>query len=207
VIVTGRGRSFCAGLDLKDVSGLTPAAAYDLIRALSALQDDLESLPVPVIAAIEGHALGSGLELALACDLRVAAEDVQFGLPEVRLGRFPGGGGTHRLQRLTAETFAREIIFTARRFDAVEAYRAGLLTRVVSRGHALEASEEIAATIAANGPLGVRAAKATLALAHSDQRTALAHDCAVWALLHESDDYREGLRAFIEKRSPHFRGC
>jgi enoyl-CoA hydratase/carnithine racemase len=206
VIVTGRGRSFCSGLDLKERTELTPATAYELIRSLTTLQDDLEALPVPVIAAIEGYALGSGLELALACDLRIAAENAQFGLPEVRLGRFPAGGASHRLRRLGAETFAREIVFTGRRFDAVEAFRAGVVTRVVPPGTALEASNEIAATIAANGPLGVRAAKAALALPHSDERAAAARDCAVWALLHETDDYREGVRAFIEKRTPQFRG-
>jgi enoyl-CoA hydratase/carnithine racemase len=206
VILTGKGRSFCAGLDLKERAELTPAAAYDLIRALTALQDDLEALPVPVIAAIEGYALGSGLELALTCDLRIAAENAQFGLPEVHLGRFPAGGAIHRLRRLGAETFAREIVFTGRRFDGVDAFRAGLLTRVVPPGTAFEAGKEIAATIAANAPLGVRAAKAALGAATSDERAAAARDCAVWALLHETDDYREGLRAFIEKRTPDFHG-
>lgn len=206
-VLTGRGpRAFCVGLDLKEGRCLSPAQALELATLVGNVQDDLEALAVPVIAAVEGYALGSGFELCLVCDLRVASEKAEFGLPEVRLGRFPGGGATSRLPRLVGEAFAREVVYTGRRFGALEAERVGLLNRVVPAGTAYATACELAHAIAANAPLGIRAAKAAFTLTPGGMRAGLERDKAVWALCHASEDYQEGMAAYAEKRPPSFKG-
>jgi enoyl-CoA hydratase/carnithine racemase len=208
VVVTGSGeRAFCAGSDVgefEDQRGPAGRARLDLeARVSRALAD----LPMPTIAAIEGHALGGGLELALACDLRIAASGARLGLPEVRLAVIPGAGGTQRLPRVVGPTRARELILTGRVIDAVEAYRIGLVNEVVPAGEARARAEEIGREIAARGPLAVREAKRLI-----DASTDVDLDAGLTAELEGSlrifatDDLLEGATAFFEKRDPQYHG-
>jgi len=197
VVLTGAGRAFCTGADLKARAGMDLAqwrAHHELIRDTFAA---VRESPAPTIAAIEGFALAGGLELALACDLAVAASDAQLGLPEVTRGIMPGAGGTQILPRLIGIARAKELILTGRRIDAATAERWGLLTPTTEPGGALERALELAAAIARNAPLAVRAAKRAL-----DGEDELQ---AYWSCM-ETDDRVEGIRAFVEKREPKFEG-
>ena len=170
-----------------------------------AVYNRLDFFPVPTIAAIEGYYLGGGLELALACDLRVASETSRLGLPEVKLGVFPAGGGTERLPRLIGEARARELIYTGEPVDAREAWRIGLINRVVPEGEALTAAQELGRTIAERPGVTVRTVKAVL-----DRGLGMvlleAQQVAIEAIgdLFQSDVVREGVTAFLEKRPPKF---
>ena len=165
----------------------------------------LDFFPVPTIAAIEGHCLGGGLELALACDLRVAGETSRLGLPEVKLGVFPGGGGTERLPRLIGEARARELIYTGEPVDAREAWRIGLVNRLAPAGQALAAAQELGRVIAARPGITLRTVKAVM-----DRGLAMdllqAEQVAIEAIaeLFQSEAVREGVAAFLEKRAPRF---
>ena len=167
----------------------------------------LANLPMPTIAAIEANALGGGLELALACDIRVASESAKLGLPEVRLAVTPGAGGTQRLPRVVGVGRAKELTLTGRIIDAHEAERIGLVSRVVGAGQARQAADEIAAEIAARGPLAVREVKRLI-----DQSTELDIDAGIAAEIDaservfNSDDMLEGARAFFDKRPAKYRG-
>jgi len=203
-------RVFCAGADLRERAALGGDAAR-VAAAVAAIRDCFSlvaALPCPTVAAVEGAALGGGLELALACDLRVAGRDAAFGLPEAALGIIPGAGGTQRLPRLVGAARAKELIFSARRLGAEEAERAGLLTRLVGAGEAHAAAYELAAAVAANGPVAVRAAKQ--AVDEGAQLPALADALAAeqraYARTLHTRDRVEGLKAWAEKRAPSFAG-
>src|ERR687897_232741 len=161
LVVTGAGeRAFVAGADIRAMSIMEPLEAKRFSEIGHAAMALLDRSPVPTIAAVNGYALGGGCEVAIACDIRVAAENATFGFPEVGLGILPGMGGTQRLPRMIAPALAKELIFTGRRIGAEEAREIGLVNRVVPEGEALNAARELAGEIAANGPLAVRHAKA-----------------------------------------------
>jgi len=207
VVVFGAGgRAFSVGSDIKEFPEVT-ARRLGRQRAVHehALCNRLDFFPVPTIAAIEGHCLGGGLELALACDLRVASESSRLGLPEVTLGVFPAGGGTERLPRLIGESRARELIYTGEPVNAQEAWRIGLVNRVVPVGQALATSQELGRVIASRSAVTLRAVKSVM-----DRGLAMdllqAQQLAIEAIgeLFQSEAVREGVAAFLEKRPPRF---
>ncbi|MEW6074191.1 MAG: enoyl-CoA hydratase-related protein [Planctomycetota bacterium] len=208
VLVTGRGeKAFSAGADLKERRGMSDDRARAHVAQIQALAADLAALPQPTIAAIHGVALGGGLELALACDLRVAAADAQLGLPETSRAILPGAGGTQRLPRLIGLARAKDLILTARRIDAAEAERIGLVDRVAPPGGLAAAATHLAEAIAANGPLAVRAAKAAIDGGFDlPLAAALEHERRCWERLLGTSDRLEALAAFAEKRPPRFEG-
>jgi enoyl-CoA hydratase len=208
IIVTGAGeRSFVAGADISAMSVMDPLEAKRFSEIGHAAMALLDRSPVPTIAAIGGFALGGGCEVALACDIRVAAENATFGFPEVSLGILPGMGGTQRLPRLVGPALAKELIFTGRRIGAEEAREIGLVNRVVPQGEALSAARELAAEIAANAPLAVRHAKsATNRALDVDLVSGLEYEADQFALLFSTEDAREGMGAFAERRKPEFKG-
>ncbi len=203
VISSSNGRAFCVGADLKErarFSDAEMAAQRPLIRAAF---DAVRALDVPVIAAVAGYALGGGLELALSCDLIVADETAEMGLPETSVGLVPGGGGTQLLARRVGPGPAADLIFTARRVSAREAGRLGLVDRVVERGAAPATALELGRSVAANSPVAVRAAKRALRLgAGLDLASALDVEDAAWRTAATSPDRAEGIKAFVEKRVP-----
>jgi len=213
-ILTGAGeRSFCAGADLRGVGdfykSLTSSQRLrrsELTPGLGGITKNL-SIDKPIIAAIGGHCLAGGLEIALACDLRIASENASFGLPEVTRGIIPGAGGTQRLPRLIGPERALDLIMTGRRIDAHEAERIGIVGRVVAGEQLQEEAMKTAQMISQNGPLAVRAAKAAV---WRGLDMPLAEGLRVEQLLAEpvrqSEDAQEGPRAFLEKRKPEFKG-
>lgn len=198
------GRAFSVGADIKEFPEIT-ARRQGRQHAMQehVLYNRVDFFPVPTIAAIEGHCLGGGLELALACDLRVASETSPLGLPEVKLGVFPAGGGTERLPRLIGESRARELIYTGEPVDAREAWRIGLVNRLTPPGEALAVARELGRTIAAHAGVTLRTVKAVL-----DRGLCMdlleAQQVSVDAIseLFQSEAVQEGVRAFLEKRPP-----
>ena len=208
IVVTGAGeRAFIAGADIRAMSVMDPIEAKRFSEIGHAAMALLDRSPVPTIAAVNGFALGGGCEVAIACDVRVAAENATFGFPEVGLGILPGMGGTQRLPRLIGPALAKELIFTGRRIGAEEARELGLVNRVVGQGEALDAAMELAAEISANGPLAIRHAKAAANRALDvDLVSGLEYEADQFALLFATEDAREGMNAFGEKRKPKFEG-
>jgi enoyl-CoA hydratase len=208
IVVTGAGeRAFIAGADIGAMSVMSPLEAKRFSEIGHAAMALLDRSPIPTIAAVNGFALGGGCEVALACDIRVAAENATFGFPEVGLGILPGMGGTQRLPRLIGPALAKELIFTGRRISAEEAREIGLINRVVAEGEALEVARELAAEISANGPLAVRHAKAAANRSLDvDLVSGLEYEADQFALLFATEDAREGMTAFSEKRRPEFEG-
>jgi enoyl-CoA hydratase/carnithine racemase len=208
VVVTGAGeRAFSAGSHVGDFENQRGATGRERHELESGVAARLAKLPMPTIAAIEGNALGGGLELALCCDIRVASERARLGLPEVRLAVTPGAGGTQRLPRVVGQARARELILTGRVLDAAEAERIGLVNRVVPVGEALTTSVAIGEEIAARGPLAVREAKRLVAMSTDvDLATGLAAELDASDRVFASDDMLEGARSFFDKRDPEYRG-
>lgn len=209
VVLTGAGeRAFAAGADITELTDLDPTAARRLSQRTSTTMLAIERFPVPWIAAINGYALGGGLELALACTLRIASDTAQLGQPEVKLGLIPGYGGTQRLPRLIGETAALEMILTGAPVTAAEALRLGLVNRVVPPAELLATAEALALKIAANAPLAVRYAREAVRAAGAgvSMETGLEQETSLFALSCATTDMKEGTRAFIEKRVPAFQG-
>jgi len=213
-ILTGAGeRAFCAGADLRGVGdfyrNLTSADRLrrsELIPGLGGITKNL-SIDKPIIAAVNGHCLAGGLEIALSCDLRVASENATFGLPETTRGMMPGAGGTQRLPRLIGPERALDLILTGRRIEADEALRVGLVSRVVPQADLLGEAIQLANTISANGPLAVRAAKAAVWRGLDlPLEEALRLEQHLAEPVRQSEDAREGPAAFLEKRKPEFKG-
>ena len=206
VVLTGAGeRAFAAGADIREMAALSPEGGLAFGRLGHAVTRAVEALPQPVVAAVNGFALGGGCELAIACDIRIASENAVFAQPEVSLGIPPGWGGSQRLPRLVGPGMAAEMILTGRRVAAAEALRIGLVNRVVPLPDLMPAAAELAATIAANGPVAVRAAKRLMALAFDgDPVVGLETECAVFGSVFGTPEQREGMGAFVEKRKPSF---
>ncbi len=208
LVITGEGdRAFSAGADLKERRGMSQDETRRYLELLRATFDGIARLPFPTLAAVNGVAFGGGLELMLACDLRLLADHAQVGLTEVSVGIMPGAGGTQRLPRLVGMARAKEIVFTARRVSAAEALVMGLANQVVPLAELAAASLELARKIAANAPLAVRAAKHALDTGlDAGLAAGLEIEAAAYALLLPTRDRLEGLAAFAEKRTPRYRG-
>ena len=206
VVLTGAGeRAFAAGADIREMAALSPEGGLAFGRLGHAVTRAVEALSQPVVAAVNGFALGGGCELAIACDIRIASENAVFAQPEVSLGIPPGWGGSQRLPRLVGPGMAAEMILAGRRVAAAEALRIGLVNRVVPLPDLMPAAAELAATIAANGPVAVRAAKRLMALAFDgDPVVGLETECAVFGSVFGTPEQREGMGAFVEKRKPSF---
>ena len=206
-VLTGEGRAFVAGADIAAMTDMGPDQARELSARGHAVFASLEALPFPVIAAVNGFALGGGLELALACDFIHASTKAKFGLPEVGLGVIPGFGGTQRLARRIGPGAAREWLFSGRTYDSAEAARVGLANRLHEPDALIASVQELAQEIAMRGPKAVAAAKAVM---RDGLDTTLAAGNALevdaFSNLFATEDRREGMRAFVEKRSPLFRG-
>lgn len=208
VVVTGAGdRAFSAGADIREFVEPMSPTRYRSMRHRLDFRQAMDRCPQPIIAAIRGFALGGGLELALACDIRVAGEDAQLGLTEINLAIIPGGGGTQRLPRLVGRGKALEMILTGARLGAAEALRIGLVERVVPPGDTLATATELARTLAAKAPVALRYAKEAvvkgLELSLADGLR-LENDLST--LLRTTEDRVEGARAFLEKRRPSWKG-
>ena len=198
---------FCAGADLKERAVMSPAEAAAFVLSIGSAFSELEDLPMPTIAAIEGGAFGGGLELALAADLRVAGSEAMMGLVETALAIIPGAGGTQRLPRLIGISRAKELIFTARRIGAEEAGRLGLVDRLAAPGEALPQALMLAREILPNGPMALRLAKQAVDRGSSmGLASGLAFEQVCYAQVLSTQDRLEGLAAFQEKRRPRFRG-
>ena len=208
VVVTGRGeRAFSVGSDVKAFEEHRGATGRDRFETEARVAQRLAALPMPTIAAIEASALGGGLEIALCCDLRIASERAQLGLPEVRLAVTPSTGGTQRLPRIVGTARAKELLLTGRVINAGEALRIGLVNEVVAAGEAVARARAIGEEIAARGPLAVRAVKELIDDA-LDRPLAEGHAAEVETSIHifATDDLLEGARSFIEKREPQYHG-
>jgi enoyl-CoA hydratase len=208
VIVTGGEEFFCAGADIGEIlEASTPEATYRHAREFQILFDRIEALPQPVIAAVAGYALGGGCELALACDFRIASEGTKFGLPEIKIGAFPGGGGTQRLPRLIGAAKAKEAILTGDPIGAEQALAAGLVMKVVPRDKLLEEAKTFAAKLAALPRLALEASKMLINRGlEIDLAAGLELEARSFGNLAGSHDLREGTAAFLEKRKPNFNG-
>lgn len=208
VIITGSGeKSFVAGADIvemKDKNALESRAWGMLGQRVFT---KLENLPQPVIAAVNGYALGGGNELQMACDIRIAAENAKFGQPEVTLGVTPGFGGTQRLPRLVGKGMAKKLLFTGDVIDAAEAYRIGLVDQLVPADQLLSAAKKLAHKIMSRGPIAVRLCKAAVNKGmNMDLESAIQYEAEVWGLCFATADQKEGMQAFVEKRKAEFGG-
>jgi enoyl-CoA hydratase/carnithine racemase len=208
VLITGAGdKAFCAGADLKERKTMPRERVPQFVKNIRRTMDDVEALPQPTIGVVNGFAFGGGTELLLACDLRVCAPHAQLGLTETSLAIIPGAGGTQRLPRLIGPSRAKDLILTARKIDAVEAERIGLVNRIAPAGKLRETALELAAAIAANGPIAVRAAKSAIDRgADLPMPEGLEAEAGCYELVLPTEDRLEALAAFAEKRKPRYTG-
>lgn len=208
LVVTGAGdRAFCAGSDIAEFADLKGRVAEGKLLLEKLVYRQLANLPMPSVAAIGANALGGGLELALCCDLRIAAASARLGLPEVRLAVMPGSGGTQRLARIVGPARAKELILTGRLLDAQRAAEIGLVNAVVPHGQALATAREWAAEIAERGPVAVREAKRAIDIAFDrDLDAGLAEELDASERIFASSDMEEGAAAFFAKRPPEYKG-
>lgn len=207
VVVTGEGRAFVAGADIAEMKGMTPLEAEAFSARAHGIFGRLEALPIPVIAAVNGFALGGGCELALCCDFIYASTKAKIGQPETKLGLIPGFGGTSRLPRRVGIAWAKELVLVADPISAQQAAEIGLVNRVFEPDALLPAAIAAAEAISARGPVATRLAKEVLQQGQdADVRTAHALEQRAFGLSFASDDRLEGTTAFVEKRDPSFRG-
>lgn len=208
VILTGRGeKAFVAGADIAELARMTPRSGVEVSRAGQQVFRAIERSTKPVIAAVNGFALGGGLELAMACHIRIASDNAKLGLPEVKLGIIPGYGGTVRLPRLVGRGRALELILSGAMIDAQEAQRIGLVNRVVPQADLMNETEALLNTILSNGPVAIELAIQAIDHAyHATTDDALQLESTYFGLLASTDDMREGMQAFLEKRKAGFRG-
>ncbi len=207
VVITGAGKYFMAGGDIRFFQTLDETSAETYARRIQICQEKLLHFEAPVIAALNGSALGGGCELMMACDIRIAAADAVFGQPEVTLGVIPGAGGTQNLPRLVPLGTAKKLLFTGDRISAAEALRIGLVDEVVPTGAVMEQAMALAERIANNAPLAVAAAKRAVNLGiELNLSEALRLEARLLGELFRSQDVKEGVSAFVEKRPPNFKG-
>ncbi|MGQ9506457.1 MAG: enoyl-CoA hydratase/isomerase family protein [Candidatus Bathycorpusculaceae bacterium] len=208
IVITGAGeKAFCVGLDLKTVKDITVVQGVETSRLGQKLTLMIEELGKPVIAAINGYALGGGLELAMACDIRIASENAKVGQPEVNVGLIPGWGGTQRLPRFVGKGIAKELIFTGRMIDAKTAEAMGLINKVVPMENLKSTVEEIAKEIMSKSPIAIKLVKELVNIStETDLKIGLTHEAEAFGVLSSTEDYKEGVSAFIEKRKPQYKG-
>ena len=207
LILTGAGKGFQAGADIRELSMMTPMAILRWNEGVLRNHAKLEKLRQPVIAAINGLAMGGGLELALSCSLRIAVEGAKLALPEVKLGIIPGTGGTQRLPRLIGKGKAYELLLTGDTITAEEALKIGLVNKVVPRGEALKAAEELAGKIMANAPIAVEMCKDAVEIGMDlPLEQAVQYSQKNCITCFSTEDMKEGTGAFLEKRKPNFKG-
>lgn len=207
VVLTGAGeKSFVAGADISEFQGISGQEGKVLAQTGQDLFFTIERFPVPVVAAVNGFALGGGCELAMACHLRVATENARFGQPEVNLGLIPGYGGTQRLVRYVGKTKAMELLLTADIIGSVEAHQLGLVNYVVPLGQQVEKSIEIIQKIATKSPSAIREVIASVNASQEDGVNGFAFEVEAFGRCCETEDFQEGTAAFLEKRKPNFRG-
>jgi len=208
IVITGAGeRAFSAGADIKMIRDMDSPKARDVSRLGHKLCDKIEKLGKPVIAAINGYALGGGLELAMACDIRIASENARLGQPEINLGLVPGWGGTQRLPRFVGKSVAKEMVFTGKIIDANTAERLGLVNSVVPPDQLRSVVRELAKQIADKPPISIKLVKE---LINSSLETSLKvgeiSEAEAFSIAASTEDFREGVAAFLEKRKPKFEG-
>ena len=207
ILLSGTGRAFVAGADISELSSQTPVLAKARSRAGQDVFRRIETCPKPVIAVVNGFALGGGCELAMACHIRLASDAAKFGQPESKLGILPGFGGSQRLARLVGKGRAMQLLMTGEMIDAAEAYRIGLVNKVFPAAELMDGAKEMMKTILANGPLAV-----ALCIEAIDRGLEMSLDEGLileanhFGLLAATDDMREGMRAFLEKRTAAFKG-
>jgi enoyl-CoA hydratase len=208
VIVTGSGeKSFVAGADITEMQPLSALEGRQWGRFSQGVFNAIENLPQPVIAAVNGFALGGGCELAMSCDIRIASEKAKFGQPEVLLGVIPGFAGTQRLPRLIGKGRAKELLFTGKQIDAAEAYRIGLANAVVPAEQLMDVAKEWAKLILSRGTVAVQLCKAAVNEGMDmDFESGQAYESEVFGLCFATEDQSEGMAAFVEKRPAVFRG-
>lgn len=207
VVIRGAGeKAFVAGADITEMQMLSAIEARKFSKLGQSVFKKIENLPQPVIAAINGFALGGGCELAMACDIRIAAENAKFGQPEVQLGVIPGFGGTQRLPRLVGKGIAKELLFIGESIKAQEAYRIGLVNKVVPVEELMTVAITMAKKIISKAPIAVQLCKEAVNEGLDvDLDSGIAYEIEVFGLCFATNDQKEGMRAFIEKRSPVFR--
>lgn len=206
--ITGAGeKAFIAGADIEDLAALSPSEAYLYTRWGQEIVSSIENLGKPVIAAVNGYALGGGCELALACHIRVASKTARFGQPEINLGILPGWGGTQRLSRLVGKNIALEYLLTGMMIDAEEAYRIGLVNKVVEPSDLQNAVQTLANLIASKAPVSVRCILDSVNYGlNAPFHEALALEASLFTVTRSTEDSQEGLTAFLQKRPPAWKG-
>lgn len=208
LILTGAGeKAFVAGADITEMKGMNSLQAVQFSKLGHLTLRIIQDLDRPVIAAVNGFALGGGTEIALACDFIYASENARFGFPEVTLGVFPGFGGTQRLPRLIGKGKVKELILSGKMITAQEAFQMGIVNRVVPQASLMEETKKVATQIAANGAVGVRLAKMVMdAGFNMDLEKACSLESHAFGLCFSTEDQKEGMTAFVEKRKPNFKG-
>ena len=207
VIITGTGKSFVAGADIKEMKDKDALSALEFSKLGQRVVNKIENLNQPVIGAINGFALGGGLELALGCDILIASENAKFGQPEVRLGIPPGWGATQRLAKVVGIYKAKELILTGKIIDAQEACRIGLVSKVVKEKDLMKEAHSLATQISHNAPIAVRLAKFLINRSfETSLEDGLASESAMFGLCFSTEDQKEGMQAFVDKREPGFKG-
>ncbi|SMC49146.1 enoyl-CoA hydratase/isomerase family protein [Papillibacter cinnamivorans] len=202
-VLTGEGRAFCAGGDIDEESGKGVQAAFEFAVTGDRLMEKMERLRVPIIAAINGYCLGGGLEFAMACDIRLAADSAVLGSPEVSLGTYPGWGGTQRLPRIVGASRAKELMMTCEKISAQEALRIGLADRVVRAEELMDEALKLAGTIAGRPPIAVSAVKISVNEGmQCDITRGIRLEANLFAQLYATEDLREAYTAYLEKRPP-----
>lgn len=207
LVITGDGpKAFVAGADISEMAPMNEAQGLDFGRFGSSVFRKIEELEIPVIAAINGFALGGGCELAMSCDIRIASENARFGQPEVKLGIIPGFSGTYRLAKLVGQGYAKEMIYSGRMIDAAEALRIGLVNHVVPLDELMTYVMSLAKSIVANAPIALKYAKRSINENYDlDKSEALDLENRLFAECFATEDQKSGMQAFLEKKSPEFK--
>ncbi|MBC7076137.1 MAG: enoyl-CoA hydratase/isomerase family protein, partial [Syntrophomonadaceae bacterium] len=207
LIITGNDKAFCAGGDIKTMINMDPLQVKKYITPIHAVFNKITELPKPTIAAISGFTFGGGVELALTCDFRLAADNAKFGFPEINLGIFPAAGGSQRLPRLVGATKAKELMFTGDTIDASTAFSIGLVNQVVSREELMDSAKRLAKKLSSKPPVAIKMLKQAIhAGLNTDINTGLTIEVEKFCNLFATEDQKEGMAAFIERRKPDFKG-